>query len=280
MTSSNTTDSPLKKPVTVSSLRDMKQAGDKFVVLTAYDASFAAILERAGVEVLLVGDSLGMVMQGNTTTIPVTMDQMVYHTKCVSVSSGNTLVMADMPFMSFPDPVRALDNAARLMQQGGAQMVKLEGGAHVAGIVENLAKHDIPVCAHLGLRPQAVHKLGGYRVQGRDSTASEAMLKDAMAMQQAGADLLVLECIPSALAKRITESLSIPTIGIGAGRDCDAQVLVLYDVLGISVGHQPRFAHNFLADLEPGDVSIESAVRSYVRAVKAKQFPTDEHTFK
>jgi 3-methyl-2-oxobutanoate hydroxymethyltransferase len=150
----------------------------------------------------------------------------------------------------------------------------------VAGIVENLAKHDIPVCAHLGLRPQAVHKLGGYRVQGRDSTAAEAMLKDAMAMQQAGADLLVLECIPSALAKRITESLSIPTIGIGAGRDCDAQVLVLYDVLGISVGHQPRFAHNFLADLEPGDVSIESAVRAYVRAVKAKQFPTDEHTFK
>ncbi len=280
MPSSNTTDSPLKKPVTVSSLQDMKQAGDKFVVLTAYDASFAAILERAGVEVLLVGDSLGMVMQGNTTTVPVTMDQMVYHTKCVSVASGNALVMADMPFMSFPDPVRALDNAARLMQQGGAHMVKLEGGAHVTGIVENLAKHDIPVCAHLGLRPQAVHKLGGYRVQGRDSAAAEAMLKDAMAMQQAGADLLVLECIPSALAKRITESLSIPTIGIGAGRDCDAQVLVLYDVLGISVGHQPRFAHNFLADLEPGDVSIESAVRAYVRAVKAKQFPTDEHTFK
>lgn len=279
MTSSYATDSPLTKPVTVSSLRDMKQAGEKFVVLTAYDASFAAVLARAGVEVLLVGDSLGMVIQGNTTTVPVTMEHMVYHTRCVSTASGNAMLMADLPFMSFPDPVRALDNAARLMQEGGAQIVKLEGGAQVTSIVENLAKHDIPVCAHLGLRPQAVHKLGGYRVQGRDAAAAEAMMKDALAMQQAGADLLVLECIPSALAKRITEALTIPTIGIGAGRDCDGQVLVLYDVLGVSLGHQPRFAHNFLAGLEPGDISIESAVRAYVRAVKAKQFPTDEHTF-
>lgn len=280
MASSYGTDNPLKQPVTVSTLNKMKQSGEKFVVLTVYDASFAAALERAGVEVMLIGDSLGMVVQGHDTTVPVTMDQMVYHTKCVSHASKNTMVMADMPFMSFPDPSRALDNAARLMQEGGAHIVKLEGGGHVIEVVENLAKHDIPVCGHLGLRPQAVYKMGGYRVQGRDEAAAEAMINDAIAMQNAGADLLLLECVPSVLAKRITETLSIPTIGIGAGKDCDGQVLVLYDVLGISIGHQPRFAKNFMADLNAGDISIEAAVRAYVSAVKTKQFPADEHTFK
>lgn len=266
--------------VTISTLQKMKQAGEKFVVLTVYDASFAATLERAGVEVLFTGDSLGMVIQGHDTTIPVTLDHMVYHTRWVSRASKNAMVMADMPFMSFPDPVRALDNAARLMQEGGAHIVKLEGGAHVIKIVESLAKHDIPVCGHLGLRPQAVYKQGGYRVQGRDDAAAEAMFHDALAMQEAGADLVLLECVPSQLAKRITEALSIPTIGIGAGRDCDGQVLVLYDVLGISFGHQPRFAKNFLSELQQGDISIEAAVRAYVNAVKTKQFPSDEHTFK
>lgn len=274
------TDNPLKKPVTVSTLNKMKQSGEKFVVLTVYDASFAATLERAGVEVLFAGDSLGMVVQGHDTTVPVTMDHMVYHTKWVSHASNKSMVMADMPFMSFPDPARALDNAARLMQEGGAHIVKLEGGGHVVQIVENLAKHDIPVCGHLGLRPQAVYKQGGYQVQGRDETAADAMLTDAIAMQEAGADLLLLECVPGVLAKRITESLSIPTIGIGAGKDCDGQVLVLYDVLGISFGHQPRFAKNFLSELQTGDISIEAAVRAYVNAVKSKQFPAEEHTFK
>jgi len=181
--------------------------------------------------------------------------------------------------MSFPDPVRALDNAARMMQEGGAHMVNREGGGNVIDVVANLTKHGIPVCGHLGLQPQAVHKLGGYRVQGRDQQTADAMLRDARAMQDAGADVLLLECVPSALAKKITESLSIPTIGIGAGRDCDGQVLVLYDVLGISMGHRPRFAKNFLADLAPGDISIAAAVRAYVEAVKQQRFPADEHSF-
>lgn len=279
MTNSYASDKPSGKPVTVSSLHRMKREGEKFVVLTVYDASFAAILERAGVEVFLTGDSLGMVIQGHDTTVPVTMDDMVYHTRWVSRARKNALVMADMPFNSFPDPARALDNAARLMQEGGAHIVKLEGGEHVVRVVENLAKHDVPVCGHLGLRPQAVHKLGGYRVQGREASAADAMLQDAMAMQDAGADLLLLECVPSQLAQRITETLSIPTIGIGAGRDCDGQVLVLYDILGISLGHQPKFAKNFLVDLETGNISIEAAVRAYVNAVKQKLFPADEHTF-
>ncbi len=266
--------------MTVSSLRKMKQAKEKFVVLTVYDASFAATLERAGVEVFLTGDSLGMVIQGHETTVPVTMDDVVYHMKTVSRASKTSLLMADMPFMSFSDPERALDNAARLMQEGGAHVVKLEGGGHVIKVVENLAKHNIPVCGHLGLQPQAIHKLGAYRVQGRDESTADAMLEDAIAMQDAGADLLLLECVPASLAKRITDALCIPVIGIGAGRDCDAQVLVLYDVLGISFGHQPRFAKNFLADLNTGNISIEAAVKSYVDAVKSGQFPADQHTFK
>ena len=268
-----------KQAITINSLKKMKQAGEKFVVLTVYDASFAAVLENAGVEVLFTGDSLGMVIQGHETTVPVTVDHMVYHTSLVSRARKNALVMSDMPFMSFSDPARALDNATRLMQEGGAQIVKLEGGGDVVHVVENLAKHGVPVCGHLGLQPQSVHKLGGYRVQGREKEAAQAMINDAKAMQDAGADLLLLECVPASLAKAITETLSIPTIGIGAGRDCDAQVLVLYDLLGISLGHRPKFSKDFVADLE-GDVSIEAAVRAYVQAVKQKQFPSDQHIFK
>jgi 3-methyl-2-oxobutanoate hydroxymethyltransferase len=230
------------------------------------------------VDVLFTGDSLGMVVQGQETTVPVTMEHMVYHTSLVSRARQHAMVMADMPFMSFSDPQHALENASRLMQEAGAHIVKLEGGGDVVAVVANLAKHGVPVCAHLGLQPQAIHKLGGYRVQGRDEQMAKAMLDDAMAMQDAGADLLLLECVPRQLAKKITETLSIPTIGIGAGRDCDAQVLVLYDLIGISQGHRPKFAKDFLVDCQ-GEVSIEAAVRAYVQAVKQQTFPTDQHTF-
>lgn len=279
MTQTYASDNPSRTSITVTSLRKMKQQGEKIAMLTAYDASFAAVLDQVGVEIILVGDSLGMVIQGHNTTVPVTMEHILYHTKLVAPACLHALVMADMPFMSFPDPVRALDNAARLMQEGGAQMVKLEGGGHVIDVVANLSKHGIPVCGHLGLQPQAVHKLGGYRVQGRDQQTADTMLRDAKAMQDAGADIVLLECVPSELAKTITESLVIPTIGIGAGGDCDGQVLVLYDVLGISLGHRPRFAKDFLADLPAGDISIQSAVRAYVEAVKQQRFPGDEHSF-
>lgn len=278
MTASSYASEKTHQTITLTRLKKMKQAGERFVVLTVYDASFAAVLEKAGVEVLFTGDSLGMVIQGHETTVPVTVEHMVYHTSLVSRARQHALVMSDMPFMSFSDPVRALDNATRLMQEGGAHIVKLEGGGDVVQVVENLAKHGVPVCGHLGLQPQSVHKLGGYRVQGRDQQVAKAMLDDAKAMQDAGADLLLLECVPASLAKTITETLSIPTIGIGAGRDCDAQVLVLYDLLGISLGHRPKFSRDFLADLT-GEISIEAAVRAYVQAVKQKQFPADQHIF-
>lgn len=272
-------DSPVRQAVSTTGLRKLKQQGEKIAMLTAYDASFAAVLDQAGVDIILIGDSLGMVIQGHETTLPVTMDHMVYHTQLVARACQHALVMADMPFMSFADPVRGLDNATRLMQEGGARMVKLEGGGYVVDVVAKLSQHGIPVCGHLGLQPQSVHKLGGYRVQGRDADAAERMLQDARAMQDAGADLMLLECVPSELAARITEALTIPTIGIGAGRDCDGQVLVLYDVLGISMGHRPRFAKDFLADLPAGHVSIQAAVEAYVTAVKQRRFPSDEHSF-
>ncbi|UCE89172.1 MAG: 3-methyl-2-oxobutanoate hydroxymethyltransferase [Pseudomonadota bacterium] len=267
--------SKANNPVTIQTLRKMKQAGERFAVLTAYDAGFAALIEEAGVEVLLVGDSLGMVIQGQQTTVPVSVDNMVYHTRCVSRGAQRALVMADMPFMSFPVPERALDNAARLMQEGGAHMVKLEGGGHVLEVIYHLARQGIPICGHLGLQPQSVHKLGGYRVQGRDPDAAEAMLADAIAMQEAGADIVLMECVPAELAARITERLSVPTIGIGAGAQCDGQVLVLYDMLGITPGQRPRFARDFMADAG-GD--IRAAVRAYVEAVKSGAFPDAEHT--
>ncbi len=279
MTKTYASDNPTAKSITVSSLRKMKQQGEKIAMLTAYDASFAAVLEQAGVDIVLVGDTLGMVIQGHDTTVPVTMDHMIYHTRIVADACQHALVVGDMPFMSFPDPVRALDSATRLMQEGGARMVKLEGGGHVIEVVANLSKHGIPVCAHLGLQPQAVHKLGGYRVQGRDQQSAEAILQDAKAMQDAGADIVLLECVPSELAKKVTDSLTIPTIGIGAGRDCDGQVLVLYDLLGISLGHRPRFSKDFLAELSADDISIQAAVRAYVDAVKQGRFPGDEHSF-
>ncbi len=260
---------------TVRSLQKMKQAGEKIACLTAYDASFAQVLDRAGVDVVLVGDSLGMVVQGHETTLPVTASDMLYHGKAVSRGLSRALLMVDMPYLSHTSEQRALDNAGRFMQQSGAQMVKLEGGAEQAGIVSCLAQNGIPVCAHLGLQPQRVHKLGGYRVQGREQEAADAMLDEALQLEQAGADIMLLECVPQQLADNITSALGIPVIGIGAGGACDGQILVLYDILGISKGRIPKFSRDFI--VETG--SIEAAVRAYVDAVKTGQFPGSEHVF-
>lgn len=261
--------------VTLPKLADYKRDGKKFAVLTAYDASFAALVEQAGVDVVLVGDSLGMVVQGHETTLPVTMDHMIYHTRAVAAGCSRALVMADMPFMSAHSPEQALINAGRLMQEGGAHIVKLEGGAAQAETVRRLAQHGIPVCAHLGLQPQSVHKLGGYRVQGRAEAAARAMREEARALEQAGADLLLLECVPRSLAREITAAARVPVIGIGAGPDCDAQVLVLYDLLGVTAGRTPKFARNFLQD----GASVADAVGAYVRAVQDGKFPADPHSF-
>ena len=262
-------------PITVSTLRQMKQRGEKFAVLTAYDASFARLIDEAGVEVLLVGDSLGMVVQGRESTIPVSMDEMVYHTSLVARGTEHALVIADMPFMSYATTEQALESAARLMKEGGAQMVKLEGGAQRLEAVRALADNGVPVCAHLGLLPQSVHKLGGYKIQGREEAAAERMVSDALALEEAGADLLVLECVPRVLAKRISEALAIPVIGIGAGGDTDGQVLVLYDMLGITPVKRPSFSHDFLAD----SGSVAAALKTFAEQVKAGSFPGEQHGF-
>jgi 3-methyl-2-oxobutanoate hydroxymethyltransferase len=260
--------------VTLSTLRRMKQADEKFTALTAYDAAFARILDEAGVEVLLVGDSLGMVVQGKDTTLPVTMDEMVYHTQMVARGSQRALVMTDMPFLSYATPPQALGNAARLMKEGGAHCVKLEVHGGMVDTVKHLADYGVPVCAHLGLLPQTVHKLGGYKVQGRDRDSANEMLAAAQAMAHAGADLLLLECVPSVLAAEITAAVDIPVIGIGAGPDTDGQVLVLYDMLGITPGKRPKFSMDFLQAAG----SVAGAVGAYVQAVKDKRFPGPEHS--
>ncbi|NHZ69721.1 MAG: 3-methyl-2-oxobutanoate hydroxymethyltransferase [Thermotogales bacterium] len=257
-----------------TTLLRMKERGEKISCVTSYDASFTCLLEDAGVEVVLVGDSLGVV-QGHDSTLPVSMNDMVYHSSCVARAGRSALRMVDMPFMSYSRVDQALDNAARLMREGGAHMVKLEGGERVAGIVAALTAQGIPVCAHLGLTPQSVHQLGGYRVQGREAEAAQRLRDDALLLQEAGASALVLECIPTALARQVSESLRIPTIGIGAGPDCDGQVLVLYDLLGITPGKRPGFSHNFLEDA----ADIPAALRAYVEAVKAGSFPAQQHSF-
>ena len=261
--------------VTISTLQKMKQSGERFSCLTAYDATFAKVLDNAGVEVILVGDSLGMVIQGQESTVAVDMDDMVYHTRCVQRGVNNALIMADMPFMSYPSTDEALYNAARLMREGGAHMVKLEGGARIVETVRALAENGVPVCAHLGLLPQSVHKLGGYKVQGRGESQAEQMLLDAEALVEAGADILLLECVPSELALRLAKNVDVPVIGIGAGAGCDAQVLVLHDMLGLSSGVSPKFVKDFLA--ESGSVS--AAIENYVAAVKSGEFPAKEHSF-
>lgn len=266
-------DSGLSKPVTTLTLRKMKAAGEKFITVALYDAPMAAMAQKTAVEVLLVGDSLGMTVLGYDSTIPVTMEQMIYHVEAVRRGNDKSLIMGDLPFMSYATPELAIANATRIMQ-AGAHMVKIEGGAWLVPTVNMLSERGIPVCAHLGLTPQSVNKLGGFRVQGRETAQAEQMLEDAMALDQAGADLLVLECVPAELAGRITAAVSMPTIGIGAGRETDAQVLVINDILGLTE-KPPKFAKNFL--LEAGD--IPGALRKYAADVKAGIFPGDQNIF-
>jgi 3-methyl-2-oxobutanoate hydroxymethyltransferase len=261
--------------ITVNTLAKMKAEGEKIACITAYDASFAECVNEAGADVVLVGDSLGMVVQGLDSTVPVTLDEMVYHTRAVARGNPRALLMGDMPFMSYCTEEQALQNAARLMQEGGAHMVKLETTQGQIGIIRRLVDAGVPVCAHLGLRPQSVHKLGGYRVQGRDDVSAEAMLQEALGLEEAGADCLLLECVPAALAKRISESVAIPVIGIGAGVGCDGQILVLYDILAISKGKRPKFSKDYMQ----GAGSITAAVQRYVDEVKSEAFPAPEHSF-
>lgn len=253
----------------------MARAGEKIAMLTCYDASFAGVLEEAGVEVLLVGDSLGMVLQGNESTLSVTLADVGYHTRCVSRGSKRAFIIADMPFGSYHlSPEQAFENAATLISAGG-HMVKLEGGETMAETITFLSKRGVPVCAHLGLTPQSIHQLGGYRVQGTSDEAARVILRDAKILQEAGAGMLVLEAVPVQLAKAVTESIAIPTIGIGAGVDCSGQVLVLHDMLDIYPGRKARFVKNFLR----GSDSIQHAVQRYVEEVKSKTFPAAEHCF-
>ena len=261
--------------VTLDTLRKMKQAGQRIASLTAYDYSFARLLEAAAVDVVLVGDSLGNVIQGQATTVPVTLDEMVYHTRCVARGLERALLLADLPFLSYQEsPQQALRSAGRLMKEGLAHMVKLEGGAAMAPTVQFLVERGVPVCGHLGLTPQSVHQLGGYKVQGRGEAAAQRLRDDALALQQAGAALLVLEAVPRALAAQITRDLAIPTIGIGAGVDCDGQVLVLQDALGMNPA-PARFVRNFLA----GHDDLGAALAAYVQAVKDGSFPAAEHGY-
>lgn len=262
-------------PVTVPELRERKRRGEKIVTVTCYDASFAQRVDEAGVDVVLVGDSLGMVVQGHASTLPVDVDNMVYHTQMVARGLRRALLVADLPFMSYRNVDVALANSARLLGKAGAAMVKLEGGGWVCEVIDALKRHEVPVCAHLGLTPQSVHAFGGYRVQGRGDAAAARLKADAQAVQDAGADLLVLECVPATLAAEITRELSIPTIGIGAGVDCDGQVLVLYDLLGITSGKRPRFVKDFLH----GRGSVAAAIAAYAEDVRSGAFPTSEHSY-
>ena len=261
--------------ITISSLQKLKQDGQKIVMLTCYDASFASLMADAGVEALLVGDSLGNVIQGESSTLPVTMDHMIYHTRCVARNAKQALVLADLPFGAYQQsPQQAFDASARLMA-AGAEMIKLEGGAYMAETTRFLVERGIPVCAHIGFTPQSVHALGGFKVQGKTESGAEQMKRDAKALEEAGAALIVMEMVPSTVAREITESVQIPTIGIGAGVDTDGQVLVVYDMLGVYPGKKARFVKNFMH----GVTSIQGALEAYVREVKAKTFPATEHSF-
>ncbi|EZQ15593.1 3-methyl-2-oxobutanoate hydroxymethyltransferase [Halopseudomonas bauzanensis] len=261
--------------ITLTTLNKLKQNGEKFACLTAYDATFAHLESTAGVEVLLIGDSLGMVLQGHDSTLPVTVEEMAYHTASVKRGNRGALIMADLPFMSYATLEQAMANSARLMQ-AGAHILKLEGAGWLADITTTLTRNGIPVCVHMGLTPQTVNVLGGYKVQGRQQDQAEAMLQDAIALEAAGAAMLLLECVPSELANAITRAVSIPVIGIGAGSGTDGQVLVVHDMLGLSIsGRLPRFVKNFMA----GQADIASAITAYVSAVKAAEFPAAEHEF-
>lgn len=271
--------------INVPKLLAMKQTGEKIAMMTAYDYSFGQIMDAAGIDIVLVGDSLGMVVQGHSTTLPVTLSDIAYHTQTVARGVKKALLLADLPLLSYATLERALI-ASETVLRVGAQMVKLEGAGPMIEVIAGLSARDVSVCAHLGLTPQSLHKLGGFKVQGRDEKARARLLADAKSVQDAGADLLVLECVPSDVAAEITAALTIPTIGIGAGVQCDGQVLVVFDALGIGFGRRPRFVRNFLEDLGDkgwasagGAISVLAGVQNYVKAVKAKTFPGPEHVY-
>jgi 3-methyl-2-oxobutanoate hydroxymethyltransferase len=267
---------PDRKPVTVPGLRAMKAQGQRITMLTAYDASFAWQLEAAGIDVALVGDSLGMVVQGHASTLPVTLDQMVYHTAAVARGLSATLLVADLPFMADRDVDHVLAAGARLVGEAGAAMVKIEGAAaHVLEGIAALTARAMPVCAHLGLTPQSVHRFGGFRIQGREQEAADRLVADALAVQAAGAQLLVMEGVPVELGRRVTAAVEIPVIGIGAGPHCDGQVLVIHDLLGVTPGKRPKFSKDFLA----GRDSVAAAIRAYADDVRSGAFPAPEHCF-
>jgi 3-methyl-2-oxobutanoate hydroxymethyltransferase len=264
-----------RPPVTLSTLAAMRQKGEPIAAITCYDASFAVLVDEADADIVLVGDSLGMVIQGHDTTVPVTMDHMVYHSRAVARGVQRPFLVTDLPFMSYSSPEQALANSVRLMQEGGARMVKLESGAEQVRIVEFLTGHDIPVCAHLGLRPQSVNKTGGFRVQGRQQAAAERILQEAKDLEAAGADIVLLECVPNEVGAAVTQALSVPVIGIGAGPSVDGQIQVLYDVLDITPGRKPKFVRNFMKGVD----SPLAGIKAYVAAVKSREYPAAEHCF-
>lgn len=261
--------------ITLNTLKQMKTKGDKITMLTCYEASFASLMNRAGVEMLLVGDSLGMTVQGYSSTLPVTLQDMVYHTAAVARGNENAMIVADLPFGAYQQNKEQAFKSSVALMRAGAHMVKLEGGTMMAETTQFLQQRGIPVCAHIGLIPQSVNMLGGYKVQGKGDAAAEQLLADAKAHEAAGAAIVLMECVPAVLGKHITESLSCPTIGIGAGVDCDGQVLVMHDMLGVYPGKTAKFVRNFMN----GAPTIQAAVEAYVRAVKNKSFPAAEHTF-
>ncbi|MDP1787945.1 3-methyl-2-oxobutanoate hydroxymethyltransferase [Nitrosomonas sp.] len=261
--------------ITQTTLQKMVENNEKFTVLTCYDATFSTILENAGIDVLLVGDSLGNVLHGENTTLSVTLDDMIYHTRCVARGASKAFIITDMPFGSYQvSPEQAFDNASKILA-AGAHMVKIEGGQIMADTIQFLTQRGIPVCAHIGLTPQSIHQLGGYKLQGNSEKSAKQLLNDAKLLEKSGASLLVMEVVTAKLAKKITQALSIPTIGIGAGADCSGQVLVLHDMLGLVQGKKPRFVKDFMADAK----SIQEAIANYVTAVKTGQFPSKEHEF-
>jgi 3-methyl-2-oxobutanoate hydroxymethyltransferase len=263
----------MTQALTIDKLTSMKKAGEKLAMLTCYDATFAAAMDRAGADIILVGDSLGMVVQGRSTTVGVRVDEIAYHVSCVARGVKRCFLLADMPFGSFHNETTAMENAVELLGAGGA-MVKLEGAGPMVGIVEYLTRRGVPVCGHLGLTPQSVNQLGGFKVQAREAEAARRLLEDAVSLQQAGAQMLVVECIPATLGKEVSEALDIPVIGIGAGSGCDGQVLVMHDMLGLG-SRAPKFVADFMAQAE----SIQGAFEAYVTAVRAGRFPASEHEY-
>jgi 3-methyl-2-oxobutanoate hydroxymethyltransferase len=264
-----------KKPITLTKLNNMKTQGEKIACITAYDASFARVVDNAGADIVLVGDSLGMVIQGKKTTIPVKIEDMIYHSRIVASALQYSFLITDMPFMSFYTPEIALENASKLMQDGDAQMIKLEGNKSQLNIIEKLSQSDIPICAHIGLRPQSINKIGGYKVYGKSDEEASLLLKEATMIEELGADMILIECVSSLTAKILNQEIKIPIIGIGAGPDVDGQILVLYDILGITSGVSPKFVKNYMKD----NNSIDQAIRSYIKEVKNKEYPAPEHCF-